>query len=413
MVPGVKIMTNQKLPGYLLRQERLRQGKGQKEVCFGICVTSYLSKIERGQVKPDVDILTALFDRLGISYEGREEVLTPCRGWIEEYYERLLYMRPLNEVYQHLEPQGGMLTYSELALDWQLIRELQKWFGGERLGLELERLAVLADCMDRRQLACLRMLQAHEEPDADRSVELAGQACSLWENSMTMLTLCYRYLYQSNYTAIHQMEQRMTAVALEEGNTYQLADYYYVKGSAYACLGMEELMMTYYLRCIHMLQDTIWEKELDGVYYNIGATCLEYGRYEEALRWLEKTAERGEDFMTIHKLALAHIRAGHLAEGQELLARMKEQLDQDPNSLRADYLRYEEACMECEPGYMDDPGYLALLEEMMKEMKKSYHFGHLYSYRYQIVEAYKRQRRYKSALEFEEMISEIMVKNSI
>lgn len=406
-------MKENTLPGYLLRQERIRQGKGQKEVCYGICVTSYLSKIERGQVRPDVDILTALFARLGITYEGREEMLAPYRDWIEEYYERMLYLRPLEEVYQHLKGQGEMLAYSGLTLDWQVIRELQKWFAGERDQLDLTSLAMMAECMDHRQLACLRILQAHEEQEKDRAVELARQACSLWENSLTMLTLCYCYLYQSNYTAIHQMEQRMTAVALEEGNTYQLADYYYVKGSAYACLGMEELMMTYYLRCIHMLRDTMWEKELDGVYYNIGATCLEYGKYEEALHWLRKTAENGEDFMTLHKLALANIRAGHVIEGQVLLDRMKEQLDNDPCSLRADYLRYEEACMECQPDYMDDPKYLVLLEEMIEEMKHSYHFGHLYSYRSQIVEAYKRQRRYKSALEFEEMISETMVKNSV
>ena len=37
--------------GMILRAERIRQGKGQKEVCYGICVVSYLSKIERGNFK--------------------------------------------------------------------------------------------------------------------------------------------------------------------------------------------------------------------------------------------------------------------------------------------------------------------------------------------------------------------------
>ena len=43
--------------GMILRAERIRQGKGQKEVCYGICVVSYLSKIERGSAEPDLSLI--------------------------------------------------------------------------------------------------------------------------------------------------------------------------------------------------------------------------------------------------------------------------------------------------------------------------------------------------------------------
>ena len=405
--------TNALLPGFLLRSERIRQGKGQKEICYGICVTSYLSKIERGQIQPNVDILSELFVRLGITYEHRKEVLEPYVSLIEEYFERLLYMRPTLDIYEKLSEQGDMLKYSELTADWQLIQIYEKWNRGEEIRSELASLEVLFDCMDKRQQGYFCALQAYTEPDKSLAVKLAKDACGLLENSFAMMTLCYQYISNSNFTAIHQMEQKLTAAALEEGNTYQLADYYRVKGSAYACLGMEDLMMTYYQRSANMLQGTIWEEELEGIYYNIGATCLEKSRNEEALRWLEKMSLRKDDLMTVHKLALAHIRLGQIAVGKEFLVRMKNLLDQNPSSLRADYLRYEEALMECEPDYLDDPNYLTLLEEMMKEMERSYHFGHLYSYRNQYMEAYKRQRKYKKALEFEEKISGILMKNSI
>ena len=45
----------------ILRAERIRQGKGQKEVCYGICVVSYLSKIERGSAEPDMASFKAAF----------------------------------------------------------------------------------------------------------------------------------------------------------------------------------------------------------------------------------------------------------------------------------------------------------------------------------------------------------------
>ena len=61
--------------GILLKMERLKQGKGQKEVCYGICVPSYLSKIEHAAVCPEREILAALFDRLDIAYENRASLL--------------------------------------------------------------------------------------------------------------------------------------------------------------------------------------------------------------------------------------------------------------------------------------------------------------------------------------------------
>lgn len=43
--------------GMLLKLERIKQNKGQKEICFGICVPSYLSKIERNLVQADENYL--------------------------------------------------------------------------------------------------------------------------------------------------------------------------------------------------------------------------------------------------------------------------------------------------------------------------------------------------------------------
>ena len=49
------------LAGAILRMERLRQGMEQKAVCYGLCVPSYLCKIEQGTVPVSY---THLFDRI-------------------------------------------------------------------------------------------------------------------------------------------------------------------------------------------------------------------------------------------------------------------------------------------------------------------------------------------------------------
>ena len=67
------------LAGTILRMERLRQGAEQKAVCYGLCVPSYLCKIEQGAVHPNPDLLSALFRRLGVDYTQDEARLRPSR----------------------------------------------------------------------------------------------------------------------------------------------------------------------------------------------------------------------------------------------------------------------------------------------------------------------------------------------
>ena len=61
--------------GTLIRRERLRQNLSQEGLCRGICVVSYLSKIEQGKAEAGEDILLPLLHRLGIQYEMDRDFL--------------------------------------------------------------------------------------------------------------------------------------------------------------------------------------------------------------------------------------------------------------------------------------------------------------------------------------------------
>ena len=77
-------------------------------------------------------------------------------------------------------------------------------------------------------------------------------------------------------------------MALQEGNLFSLADYYMVKGTAYGCLDMDEMMMDYYGRVISLLENTGWRERLVDIYYNIGATLISLKNYNVALTYLGK-----------------------------------------------------------------------------------------------------------------------------
>ena len=147
------------LAGTILRMERLRQGAEQKAVCYGLCVPSYLCKIEQGAVHPNPDLLSALFRRLGVDYTQDEARLRPLEEAIQDYFTRLEYGLEVQEVYQTLEAQTGVLSHSPLALNWLLVQGCQ---GKPVLSLLEQLTAAMTD----RQRALYKLLRCRADPMA-------------------------------------------------------------------------------------------------------------------------------------------------------------------------------------------------------------------------------------------------------
>ena len=393
-------MMSDRLPGALLRMERTRQGLMLKQVCQGVCVTSYLSKIEHGDAQPDQTMLTALFARLGVTYTSAEAELAPLRTLLADWHDRYLYGLDTRETYRRLMAQDVLLTYSPLCGDWLIVRALE----GEDVFAQLDGLAA---CLSPRQRAYRDLGWASGHMNDPASLPMAREAAAVLGDSMSLLETCWIAMQQGDYALIHRMESRVTALALEEGNTFVLAAYYQCNGNAYACLNQEDMMLSCYQRALHLLRNTAWTDQRREIYYNIGATLVSLRKYGEALRYLALAEEAGMDnLLSIrHKQALAMIRMGRSEDAQPVLREMKGILDAMPEASEGSRLWYEEAVMECQPGFLEDPAYLALLERLLAAVEREAHFGYVYFYRDVMVEACARQRQYKRALAFEQSIS--------
>lgn len=388
------------LVGALLKLERLKQNLSQKAVCFGICVPSYLSKIEYGTVRADEDILSKLFERLGIAYIGESQKLERLKAQIKEYFEKMLYGLDTKSVYQELQKEDAVLSFSCLAIDWLLIKKHQ----GDEETFQEQLQANMTTC----QKAYYVILNWETYLVQKERMEDFEEAAKTIDNSFAMNLLCMFYFQLGEYNKIHQLEQKIVAMALKEGNTYQLADFYFLNGSAYACLNMEEMMADNINRSIHLLQNTGWNDALNDQYYNLGATYISLKKYDLAKKYLEKieTRENQNLFMIPQKLALSYIRSGDLEKGKEYLKQMKEVLPQFPKDERLFSLLFQEAEWECQENFLDEPAYLELLEQLAIQIKKVRPFGFLYFFYDVIVESYTRQRKYKKALEFQREISQ-------
>lgn len=392
--------------GILLKLERLRQDKGQKEICYGICVPSYLSKIERNLVQADEDILQQLFERLGIKYCSDDKFIETAERLIDDYFEGCLYGIG-NKAFDKLKQISTSLNYSPLAVDWLLVQGCH----GDESALPL--LSELEDVMTDRQLAYYYILHTLKKENSEQVLTLYKKAHGILNNSFSLLHLMSAYFDLGKYDKVNEYADQCISLALEEGNTWSIFRCFQMQGSVYACLNIDSMMLQFYKRCINLLQNTMWKENLWDVYYNIGSTYLHSGKYELAMEYLNKVPEDWDVFLLNHKKALAEIRSGHRDKAEEFLETMKKWLlnkHSAQEDIKVEKLMYEETLMEMSENFLLDPKYLNMLENLISVLKEQRHPGYYLFYRDLLKEAYCRQRKYKKALELDNTISSEMKK---
>lgn len=387
--------------GILLKLERLKQNKGQKEICYGICVPSYLSKIERNLVQADENILQQLFKRLGIKYCLEKEFIKSAERLINDYFENLFY--GINgEVFDKLKAINGSLNYSPLSMDWLLVQGFQ---GDEGV---LPLLSELEEVMTDRQLALYYILQPLDNGEEEDVLTLYKKAYGILNNSYSLFNLMLAYYLLGEYDKVNEYADQCISLALEEGNTWSLAQCSKIQGDVYASLRIDSLMLPFYKRCINLLQNTRWKDDLQWVYYNMGATYLNCGKYDLATEYLNKATGIEDDFLLNHKKALVKIRNGHPEEAKEFLEAMEKWLLSKSNSKeehKVERLMYEETLMEMDKDFLSKPEFVSLLENLISLIRVQRHRGFYLFYRDILKEAYCKQRKYKKALELDNLIS--------
>ncbi len=96
----------------------------------------------------------------------------------------------------------------------------------------------------------------------------------------------YRERKTSDSKVLVQLEQAYLKAA-KEGYAYLMAQVSHIMGMVYSNIPDYASAMEYFTRTQRLLEELGDQKDLDELYYNIGCTLLEEGKYEEALEKLE------------------------------------------------------------------------------------------------------------------------------
>ena len=403
--------------GQMLRIERLRQNKELKEVAGRICSISTLSKIERGKQKVNPDMLVDLYDELGIDYENDEEFMENMSYYISQYFHERIY-RFEHESIKILEQENHRLNYSPLALEWMIIRGMEY---DDKDALNI--LDQCVDFMDQELLAWYYLIYRHENKDI--TLEKRIKAQRIIQNSYSTLGLMLTYWGTGEYNMVNNLSTMAINFALDEGNTWALSQVYLLLGGIYACYNMEEAMIGEYQKSMNLLKNTNWTEELETMYYNIGATYISLGDYKKAREYLGRSDVGSFEYY--HKWAVLEIQVGNEEEANKWICKMEEYIKIyiEKNDTRETWdkfkkLYYDEMVEILEVTKLQRDGnpeessnYIPLLESLMNRFLEEGRYGFMNFHKGSLKEAYIKKRRYKDALELEELFSNIKTKHMI
>lgn len=389
-----------KIAGFLIRYHRLQQNISQDGLCKGICVVSYVSKIEQGKVEANDEIIHQLFQVLGISYCNDENFINKGRKMLKQYYDKKRYRENVEEEENWLSQHSDSLLHSPLCIAYRLYLIAKKSNDKQYniIDEHVEELALFEPCMeDEERYQYYLSYASHSKYEVRKKYIL--QAGKLKDSDDFHYACGHMYLSNGEFFEAIEHLQKAYDMYSNTGNVYGMLYTCVLLGDCYACQNVEALMMKYYKIGANLARNLKDKKEMRVLYYNIGATYLELKRYDIAEEYLSQCMHTNDDvmedvFYCNHKLALLYIETNRKEKGLPYVKK----LQSIATSLQKDaFLKISEfIVLRYEDNYLQNKRYAEVLQEICK-LEDSLYFGfRLFHARY-YVEVLQHQRRYKEA----------------
>lgn len=415
---------NAVLTGMMIRKYRLAQNMSQEALCQGICAVSYLSKIEKGSVICSEEILSRLLEVLGISIPDNAEILEPYYHKINDYFHHFFYSNEeeCESIMAELRSKADILHHSYLALDMMLAETYEAYrqysaqsdLPSKCLEL-LQYQNYMNDIQAYRLFLLLGMYETyitHRYTDGQTYYHLAQNRK---RDGIVLAALSASYYVLGNYLESITLGDEAYTLLLKEGNVLWAIDLCFTISAAYANYRDLDKSRYYYNRILALNKLTKDQIERARVYYNIGSSYLVSQDYVQALYHLEQSYElshhgglkAGAFLLLLQKLFLTHMA---LKQQDKAKAYLTLALDfyqtiapgEINESLKASIGWME--MMFHNKDYLLNEDYLQAIQQVHQaSLKDSHHGFHLFYGNY-LIEAYKKQRKYKEALKITEVL---------
>jgi len=415
--------------GALIKINRIKKKISQAALAKGICATSYLSKIENGEIAPNEETVGLLLGALGIRYYQEEAFTQEEAGFFAEYSGRVFgYDIPgAADGFARIKDKRRKFLYSPFVIEYLLVSLHGLFLDGKSESKKAQdirnRLVSVRALLEDDQQVFYCYLQSKLSTSLEDKKRYLKRAIEIAPHSRLFYELAYKYFGAFEYHQALEAADNVLKYALEEGSFRGIVFANNLYGEIYTLMNDYETAEGYYNRNIKLLHAAATSDSyvLSFIYYAYVNKAILAFLQKDYNKMLEhcRTAQQHESggggtvYGLLHYLLTCeyYFRQGDKAMAGKVL---KTAAGKKNGTLTADK-NFEHITMDLYEyrlrvdDYLSDKGYLRKLKAMKQKLQDdgAYHCLHFVQ-RY-LVEYYVANKKYKDAF----LILENMGKDSL
>lgn len=246
---------NKKIIGSMIKFHRNKQFISQKDLSKGICVPSYLSRIENGDLLPSEDVLSIIFTTLGLVFHDSEKFVNDGKKEFRLFFEKLNFNEfdLTKKIFQKIEKKENEYITSPLILEYFLCKlaryscthNREKFKNTQDVLLSsFELLSPKQKFLYNFYVGIDYLVISKDKATGRKFIE---DALSYKETGHSYFWLSYAYRLENNPIKAYDCIKRALDLYLAEGNVLSIMDSYEKLAEVY-------FMLDNYSDAIHYLE---------------------------------------------------------------------------------------------------------------------------------------------------------------
>ena len=260
---------NNKLIGSIIKFNRINKNISQKQLSEGICVPSYLSRIENGELHPSEDLISIIFNKLGLDFNDSKEFIEEGQKYLKEFFDNLNYNEfdYTNKLFAQLESNEDKYLTSPLIIEYFLAKLARYSSTQDRDKFENSKNMLLLsfDSLTNPQKYIYNFYVGLDLLILSKNKllgkELIQEALIYKETGHCYFWLSYAYRIENNPIKAYDSIQKALSLYVAEGNIISIMSTYEKFAEVY-------FMLDNYSDAIHYLEMSLnMAKKFNNIYF--------------------------------------------------------------------------------------------------------------------------------------------------
>lgn len=395
---------NAKILGSIIKMNRLHQNMSQKALSDGICVSSYLSRIENAEITPSEQVISELFDALAIQYEDSPLFIEEGTTLLNQFLDELMFneFSTSKRIFEQIEARAETYKHSPLIIDYTVVKLAFYCTRKERDIFEATRnmLASVEDLMTNDQRFKYYLYDGIDHAkvykDYEGSLAILNRAKTFDTNGHLYFWLAYAYLELSNFIKAFEMFTKALERYVEEANILSIIGTYEMLGLTHYRAGSYEEGILYFNRGQKLARKIESKSYVAAFNSNIAWGKLNLGDFHGALEIDRHNGQNVTSEFCVHQCItafFANLEMENPMSISELLPQIRE--DNAPIMRLFEAVMTQSEVINWSEKTIDDEQYLLRLIEAAEAVNHE-----LSKYlKNMMIRFYRSKRRYKEALE--------------